>query len=655
MKETRESELNPSTDTVGLTSAKSVIVPLEPLSCMLSRITQRSSKLHQLVHRRVSLAINVAERHPVLVPEVFQRADDLLPVRRDVRIQISREVFTQQIQHKLLTLGLRQTRPRFLQTLNKPLLQPPQLAPRGGQTLLNLLVRLQLRFNLRDAPLDRRNLRLQRLQLRFECRRVFAPTARGGNRAFHARPPAERLDARRRRLDRVFQLLQLVRQLFSVILRRLFPFAFRTLAARVAVAATLKLPLLGFQFRVQSLRAVQLVKVFGHERPDQLVRERVVAAAALRLFVVLVLIRLQRRADRGHPTANQAAEALRDQALQIVLVLVPPAHDHAVNLVSVEQSERRDGLIERTQELIAHVHQAAAARQLRELRLVLPPPVERRTVEQRLFRADVLVRLQRRLNVAPVVELRMKIKVGVARTFAHAGLPARDEDVQRLEAVRREQLPLTLYLAPRHSARDVRANVVRLRRRGVVRVAPDVAVVIFLRYLRACDDARVAVHVLEPVIGRGYLLNVFGPQVILRAPLRVLGVGVDEENLTATPPRLARRVEQPRAHHQNARRDARPVEQVRRQADDRLKLVRVNEALANLLLVAAAEQNAVRHHRRHPPAGNQHREHVLREHQVALLPLRRGEAVPEAPVVLHVLPGITLAEGRVANHVIEAD
>ena len=82
-----------------------------------------------------------------------------------------------------------------------------------------------------------------------------------------------------------------------------------------------------------------------------------------------------------------------------------------------------------------------------------------------------------------------------------------------------------------------------------------------------------------------------------------------------------------RPHHQDAGRDAGAVEQVRRQADDGLDEVVVEELLADLLLRAAAEQHAVGHDGGHHAAGLADGEHVLGEHQVGLL--ARGRHQPQ--------------------------
>src|SRR5690349_10639941 len=121
----------------------------------------------------------------------------------DVCIQVSGQILTQKIQHERLTLSLSQTRSRFLQTLDKSVFQLSQLTTRGGQLLPNLLIGLQLRFNLFNSLLIRRNLCLPCLQLCFELSRVSTSSPHCSNRALCSRASTERLDARFRRFDRI--------------------------------------------------------------------------------------------------------------------------------------------------------------------------------------------------------------------------------------------------------------------------------------------------------------------------------------------------------------------------------------------------------------------------------------------------------------------
>src|SRR5581483_1961224 len=107
------------------------------------------------------------------------------------------------------------------------------------------------------------------------------------------------------------------------------------------------------------------------------------------------------------------------------------------------------------------------------------------------------------------------------------------------------------------------------------------------------------------------------------------------------------------AHNQNAGRDARTVEKIGRQADDRLDVVVVYELLPNLFLFAAPEQDAVRHDRRHQPTDAKDAEHVLGKHQVGLLPRLRGKAVVEAVFKLQFRLTVILGERRIRDHAIE--
>ena len=71
------------------------------------------------------------------------------------------------------------------------------------------------------------------------------------------------------------------------------------------------------------------------------------------------------------------------------------------------------------------------------------------------------------------------------------------------------------------------------------------------------------------------------------------------------------------------------------------------------LLLAAAEQHAVRHDGGHLAVGLEHGEHVLHEHQVGLL-ARLGHPDGEAAGILDVLLDVVLGEGRIGEHAVEA-
>ena len=154
----------------------------------------------------------------------------------------------------------------------------------------------------------------------------------------------------------------------------------------------------------------------------------------------------------------------------------------------------------------------------------------------------------------------------------------------------------------------------------------------------------VAVDVLD-------LLDVLRPQRVLVLPLGVLGVGVDEEDLVAQAVRLVAR------QHQDGGRDARAVEELGRQADDGLDHAAVvgQQPLADLLLLAAAEEHAVGHHHRHLARGLEAGQHVLHEHQVGLLARLRRKAVLEALRPLHGGAVVVLGEGRVGDHPVELE
>ncbi|EXI91524.1 MAG: hypothetical protein AW12_01250 [Candidatus Accumulibacter sp. BA-94] len=131
----------------------------------------------------------------------------------------------------------------------------------------------------------------------------------------------------------------------------------------------------------------------------------------------------------------------------------------------------------------------------------------------------------------------------------------------------------------------------------------------------------------------------------------VFGIGVDEQHLSAPACRLAVGL---RTQHQDAGGDGGAVEQVLRQADDGLDQILIDPLLANLLFLAAPEQHSVGHHGRHHAGRLAHRQHVLGEHQVALLAGGRAPAPAEALGEFHVGAGVVLAEGRIGDHPVEA-
>ena len=114
------------------------------------------------------------------------------------------------------------------------------------------------------------------------------------------------------------------------------------------------------------------------------------------------------------------------------------------------------------------------------------------------------------------------------------------------------------------------------------------------------------------------LFNVLGPQLVLVLPLGKLPVGIDEENLVPQDIRFAL------VDHQHAGRNAGAVEEPRRQTDDRLDDVVIDEQLTDQLFLAAPEQDAVGHDGRHMTVGLEAGDHVLYEHQVGLLTALRA-------------------------------
>jgi hypothetical protein len=84
-----------------------------------------------------------------------------------------------------------------------------------------------------------------------------------------------------------------------------------------------------------------------------------------------------------------------------------------------------------------------------------------------------------------------------------------------------------------HSTMQVSANVVRLRRRRVIHITPDVAVVVLGRDLAVRHHARVAGNRQPVPVDVDDLGDVFGAQEVLRASFAVLSVRVDEQCLLA--------------------------------------------------------------------------------------------------------------------------
>ncbi len=105
-------------------------------------------------------------------------------------------------------------------------------------------------------------------------------------------------------------------------------------------------------------------------------------------------------------------------------------------------------------------------------------------------------------------------------------------------------------------------------------------------------------------------------------------------------------------HHQHAGGDAGAVEQARRQADDGLDDVVVDQVFADEFFLAAAEQHAVGHDGRHVAVGLEAGDHVLHEHEVGLLAGFRAEFA-EAAGELHGGAAVVLRERRVGEHAIE--
>src|SRR5205823_14114725 len=104
-------------------------------------------------------------------------------------------------------------------------------------------------------------------------------------------------------------------------------------------------------------------------------------------------------------------------------------------------------------------------------------------------------------------------------------------------------------------------------------------------------DGRVARNRLEFVERGDDFFNVIGAEVVLRASWLKLAVGIDKQNR----PNALRRFLLLRTRDDDASRDSRVVEELRRQADDGFDVIVINKLATNLAFLATAKQDAVRH------------------------------------------------------------
>src|SRR5215470_7756086 len=136
-----------------------------------------------------------------------------------------------------------------------------------------------------------------------------------------------------------------------------------------------------------------------------------------------------------------------------------------------------------------------------------------------------------------------------------------------------------------------------------------------------------------------------------------LGIGIDKEHLTTATFRfvgIRRMADEIRTQHQDTGRDAGAVEQVRRQANDGLDEVLFEEFLTDLFLFATAKEHTVGHDGRHHAAGLADSQHVLGEHQVALLARGRTPTPSKTLRELHVTARIVLTERWIGDDAVEA-
>ena len=228
-----------------------------------------------------------------------------------------------------------------------------------------------------------------------------------------------------------------------------------------------------------------------------------------------------------------------------------------------------------------------------------------------------------------------------------------------IEAERVEQRALVRHFGHGHATKQVGAHIVRLGRRRVVHVAADVEIEIVggAGDFGERHDAGVAGDVLVAVEGGHDFLDVLRAEIVLRASGMELGIGIDEEHLAATDGglvRVGRLAGEIGPHDENARRDARAVKQVLRQADDGFDEVLFEEFLADFLFRPAAKEHAVGHDGGNHAARFAHGEHVLGEHEVAFLAGRGTPAPAETLRELHIAARVVLAERRIGDDAVEA-
>ena len=185
-----------------------------------------------------------------------------------------------------------------------------------------------------------------------------------------------------------------------------------------------------------------------------------------------------------------------------------------------------------------------------------------------------------------------------------------------------------------YATHQMGAHVMWLRRWGVIGITADVEVVAVGLERGDVHDRREPRLLFEGLKGGDDLLDVLGHQEVLRPTFEVLAVGVDEQHLAlalfgfaADPLSAALHA---LSQHQDARRNARAIEQVGRHADDGFQQIVINHAGADGAFLAAPEQHSVRHDGGNLSAIGKHGDHVLQEHQVSFLGPQRHLAVIEA-------------------------
>ena len=168
---------------------------------------------------------------------------------------------------------------------------------------------------------------------------------------------------------------------------------------------------------------------------------------------------------------------------------------------------------------------------------------------------------------------------GAIGLLEHRGADAGDDLPVAVEVV---------DVAIRDAAAQMGVNVLQVLRLGAVDVAREVEVEVVLRVadLRQRDHARVAGHFGQAREGVHDHVEVLGAEAVLVAVFDEALGGIDHEDALAGGGVFL-------VEHEDAGRDARAVEQIRRQADDALDVAAPDDLAADGRFRAAPEEDAV--------------------------------------------------------------